>query len=229
MAKNGLIIHYDLLEQLEDFTDEQFGIITRAMIKYDKDGVIPDFKDNSIKIAFKIIKPLLDKNKQEYETKCNKNRENVKKRWEKEDTNVYERIQSNTNATDIDIDIDIDNDIDNKYIVEQGTTTYQEIVDYLNKKAGTSFKYNSKKTKEKINARLNEKYTIEDFKKVIDNKCKSWKGTEMQRYLRPETLFGNKFESYLNEKVENKFGILTNDYTGVDLDKLMDDFSTKDI
>jgi hypothetical protein len=47
---------------------------------------------------------------------------------------------------------------------------------------------------------LNEKFTLEDFKTVIDKKAKSWMGTEWQKYLRPETLFGTKFEGYLNEK-----------------------------
>ena len=49
-------------------------------------------------------------------------------------------------------------------------------------------------------SRLNEKYTIEDFNKVIDNKCLEWLGTDFEKFLRPETLFGSKFESYLNQK-----------------------------
>ena len=80
-----------------------------------------------------------------------------------------------------------------------------EIVDYLNKKTGKSFKSNSKATKRFIVARLNEKYTIEDFKKVIDNKCEDWlEDKKMNEYLRPQTLFGTKFESYLNQKSKIK-------------------------
>ena len=63
-------------------------------------------------------------------------------------------------------------------------------------------RYNSTSTKTKtlIKARLKEKYELEDFKIVIDKKCKEWLGTDMEKYLRPETLFGNKFESYLKQK-----------------------------
>ena len=54
-----------------------------------------------------------------------------------------------------------------------------------------------------INARLKEGHTLEDFKAVIDKKTKQWLNDEkMSSYLRPMTLFGTKFESYLNEKVK---------------------------
>ena len=76
-----------------------------------------------------------------------------------------------------------------------------EIVDYLNQKANTNYKYTTKKTQTLINARFNEGFTKEDFIKVIDNKTKEWlNNKEMCQYLRPETLFGTKFESYLNQK-----------------------------
>ena len=77
---------------------------------------------------------------------------------------------------------------------------YVEIISYLNKKAGTSYRATTKATQEHINARLKDKFTVEDFKKVIDKKCKDWKGTKMAEYLRPSTLFGPKFEGYLNSQ-----------------------------
>lgn len=80
------------------------------------------------------------------------------------------------------------------------TKPYQEIVDYLNQKAGTSYRSNSKTTQANIRARLAEGYTVEDFKRVIDNKCTDWIGTQWEEYLRPSTLFGIKFENYMNRK-----------------------------
>ena len=74
-----------------------------------------------------------------------------------------------------------------------------EVITYLNEKANTNFKPCTDKTKRCIKARVNEGFTLEDFKKVIDKKVNSWMGTEWQKYLRPETLFGAKFEGYLNE------------------------------
>ncbi|MBD3197988.1 MAG: hypothetical protein GF317_23260 [Candidatus Lokiarchaeota archaeon] len=76
----------------------------------------------------------------------------------------------------------------------------ENIIEYLNQKTNKNFKPSTQKTKDLIKARLNEKFTIEDFKKVIDNKCSQWLNDEkFNRFLRPETLFSNKFEGYLNE------------------------------
>jgi uncharacterized phage protein (TIGR02220 family) len=78
---------------------------------------------------------------------------------------------------------------------------YSRVVSYLNKKTGSKFRVSSKKTQSLINTRLKEGHQPEDFKTVIDNKTIQWLGDpENERYLRPETLFGTKFESYLNEK-----------------------------
>lgn len=73
------------------------------------------------------------------------------------------------------------------------------IVNYLNQKLGTRYRPDSVNTKKHIDARLKEGYKPDDFKIVIDKKYNDWIGTEYEKYLRPETLFGSKFESYLNQ------------------------------
>lgn len=87
------------------------------------------------------------------------------------------------------------------YCAEQEAKPYKHIVDYLNVKAGTQYKASCKDTRAKIDARLAENFTVEDFEKVIDKKCEEWRGTEWEKFLRPLTLFGPKFESYLNAKI----------------------------
>lgn len=98
---------------------------------------------------------------------------------------------------------------DNIYIVENvdahddSSISYSEIIDYLNSLTGASFKHNTKKTKDLIKARFKEGFTLDDFKIVIEKKVIDWKNDDkMKKYLRPETLFGNKFEGYLNEPVK---------------------------
>jgi len=78
--------------------------------------------------------------------------------------------------------------------------TLKEIIDDLNAVLGTSYKYTTVKTKELIKARLKEGFTIEDFKKVHRKKFAEW-GTDnkMRPFLRPQTLYSNKFEAYLNQ------------------------------
>ena len=83
---------------------------------------------------------------------------------------------------------------------DENSDTVAAIVAYLNAKAGTNYRTNgSRKTKSLIGARLAEGFTEDDFRTVIDHKCGEWLGdTKMRGFLRPETLFGSKFESYLN-------------------------------
>lgn len=83
-------------------------------------------------------------------------------------------------------------------VKKKDSPPYQEIIDYLNEKAGKRFKVNEK-TKAHINARVNDGYTLADFRAVIEKKVAEWRGTEMDKFLRPETLFGTKFEGYLNQ------------------------------
>lgn len=81
---------------------------------------------------------------------------------------------------------------------EKKKEVYKAVIDRLNEKAGTNYRASSKATQGHINARFAEGFTLEDFFTVIEKKCAEWKGTNMEMYLRPETLFGSKFESYLN-------------------------------
>ena len=83
------------------------------------------------------------------------------------------------------------------------TNVYKEIIDYFNEKAGTKYRYTTKSTQTSINGRLNDGFSVDDFKVVIDVKVKKWlNDLKMRDYLRPETLFAaSHFESYLNEVI----------------------------
>ena len=123
------------------------------------------------------------------------------------------RCPSN-DGIDIDIDIDIEED---RYTLSGKPdclpVKVREIVDYLNAAIGSSYRPSSKKTTSLIRARLNEGFTVDDFKAVIDKKSASWGGTDMAKYLRPETLFGTKFEGYLNEPTR---GAMANEFAKYD-------------
>lgn len=90
------------------------------------------------------------------------------------------------------------------YTAENGAyreKIYTDVVDYLNLKSGKNFKHGIERTRRLIDGRLKEGFSAEDFKAVIDKKCAQWRGDpDREKYLRPETLFGVKFEGYLNEK-----------------------------
>jgi uncharacterized phage protein (TIGR02220 family) len=90
----------------------------------------------------------------------------------------------------------ITKDLNNKISV------YEEVIQHLNEKADKSFK-NTKSNNKHISARLNEGFTVEDMKIVIDYTVAEWKGKVFGNgkngsdYLRPSTLFNGKFDERL--------------------------------
>ncbi len=80
-----------------------------------------------------------------------------------------------------------------------------EIVNYLNQSTGKEFRANTPETRALIRARLKEGFKVDEFKKVIDIKSGQWLKNDQFKYLRPKTLFGSKFEGYLQEWIiDNK-------------------------
>ena len=153
-----------------------------------------EFKDNNSEKS-----PSSEQNSEKNPNNLGKKSEKEPKNSEKNPTNNNTIYNNNTNILN---------------------NIYNSVIDYLNEKTERTGKdrYSSTSTKTKtlIKSRLKEKYELEDFKIVIDKKCKEWLGTDMEKYLRPETLFGNKFESYLKQKTgSNKsFNTHTNQKPG---------------
>jgi uncharacterized phage protein (TIGR02220 family) len=104
---------------------------------------------------------------------------------------------SETAAEELD---DGDEDIHEEQQDEENPLPYVEIISYLNQKCSAKYRSTTPATKTLIRARWRQGFRLDDFKTVVDNKSAEWMGTDMAQYLRPETLFGNKFEGYLNQK-----------------------------
>lgn len=126
--------------------------------------------------------------------------------------NEYENDNDSENVKDKD-----NNNMSSRTSPDRPVYPYKDVVDYLNSKAGTAFRSTSKDTQKHIRARFDEGYTLEDFKRVIDVKVSQW-GEEprpgekdMRGYLRPNTLFGAKFEGYLQEKPVSSRGTSVRD------------------
>jgi len=110
--------------------------------------------------------------------------------YRKRESTINENVKENNTSIN-------NTSINNIYIVEQ-------VIKHLNEITNSNYKSTTRTTRDKIIARLNEGFTLDDFIVVIDKKYWDWKGTEFEQYLRPETLFGTKFESYLNQPAKKK-------------------------
>lgn len=177
-----------------------------------------DFEENTVKLALEALERFgmivvqedyfaiagwnehqniegLEKIKEQNRIRKQRQREKASMLPEPEESHVTCHVTSrDSHATDIEKEGDSERD----------TIPYISIVAYLNEKIGTKYKASSAKTKTAIRARFEEGFTEEDFRIVIDKKCAEWIGTEWEKFLRPETLFGTKFEGYLNAKVAPK-------------------------
>lgn len=120
--------------------------------------------------------------------------------------NVTPMLQNGYGEIEIEIEKELEIDNKNCRLSDKSSTVVSEIIDYLNQKTGKHFKKSIANTTRVINARIKEGFTVDDFKTVIDKKVIEWgKDERMKQYLRPQTLFGTKFESYLNQDlVEHK-------------------------
>lgn len=122
---DSFILYTSDYQLIEGLTDEQLGQLTRALFIYARDGEVINLEP-VVRMAFVFIKDKIDRNQQKYQKKCERNRENIRKRWNKSNTNntkeneripndtsVYERIPNDTTRYLYDSDSDSDSDSDN--------------------------------------------------------------------------------------------------------------------
>lgn len=116
----------------------------------------------------------------------------------------YSNEKQNDNENDNENEVSSP-DTGNDSLNDSFKASCSEIIAYLNEKTESMYRASNKKTQSCIRARLSEGFKVDDFKAVIDKKCAEWIGDpKMEKYLRPETLFGTKFEGYLNAKTTGR-------------------------
>ena len=176
-------------DMLASVTGHQVGTIKQALSIFKDLGLI-DVLDNGA-IYMLDIQNFIGKGSSEADRK-----REYRQRIEIERTNVQTNLRQISEKSPPEIEI---KNIHSPAKQDNTPKEVYEIIDYLNLKTGKSYKHTTKKTKSLIKARLNEHFTVDDFKKVIDNMCAKWIGTKWEEFLRPNTLFAGKFDDYLNQ------------------------------
>lgn len=193
--QKGFIVYGDTKAIVDELTNEQAGELFRGMLDYFVDGTEPEFS-NVLKIAFIPIRQQMDRNSDKYAKMCDRNRKNAKMRW---DAVGCGRIRSDAVDANTNTNTNKNKDIDtNTKSHKQSDEISLSLLSYLNSKTGSSFR-DTEQVRELIESKLNDGYTVDDLKSVIDKKAIEWNcDGKMRTYLRPSTLFGEKFEEYLN-------------------------------
>ena len=226
--KDSFSIYRSTFDALVSLPPDIAQSVLKSVGEYSMDDKEPDQSDPIAYAFFCQIRPLLDKSKKRAEAgraggeASDKQTEaNVSKRKQTE-ANVSKRKQTEANSKQTEANskqteangskqqanssINKKEEIRKEKIKDLNTLSsssadyeYEAVIDYLNAKAGTAFRDKSRDTRSHIKARFDDGFTLEDFKTVIDKKVAEWGGTDMAKYLRPATLFGTKFEAYLNQ------------------------------
>lgn len=209
---NGFTIYKEYYELITLLTEREQQELLLAITKFMFEDVEPTLNDKQTKIFNNLRRPL-EKSKKRSKcgsiTKSNENQEEneieTKESQKEIKTKSNESQKENENKThqDVNVIVNVNDNVDvnvKKISLEE----IKGIVEYLNIKSNSHYKYSTDKTQTLIKARIKDGFTLDDFKIVIDKKCEEWLGTDFEKFLRPETLFSNKFEGYLNQKITAK-------------------------
>lgn len=196
--KNSFILYVDTGQQIDTLPDGEAGALFKAIFHYVGQGERPQNLSPAAAMAFGFIQMQLDRDMQKFLAICEKRAiagaEGGKKRAEnakqKQANQAIAKSAKRKQANQADNENDSDNEIN----------ICASAVRLLNNLSGGSFRTTTKSTQRLIDARIKDGYDLADIETVIRHKCAVWGGNEkMRQYLRPETLFGNKFESYLSD------------------------------
>lgn len=209
---NGFTIYKEYYELITLLTEREQQELLLAITKFMFEDVEPTLNDKQTKIFNNLRRPLekskkrskcgsitkSNENQEENETKTKENQKEIKTK-----SNENQKENKNKTHQDVNVIVNVNDNVDvnvKKISIEE----IKGIIEYLNIKSNSHYKYSTDKTQTLIKARIKDGFTLDDFKIVIDKKCEEWLGTDFEKFLRPETLFSNKFEGYLNQKITAK-------------------------
>ena len=220
--RDSFVVYTEYADIISELSDAQAGMLFKAIMQSQIDNE-PDIDDLAVRLVYMTIKKQIDKCHENYDktkkARSEAGKEAMKRRWNKEqqissgsdvitDDNKNNKAitDDNKNNNNDNVNVNVNVKDKNNILSCKSEYQYKEVIEYLNTKAGTAFKDQSKDTRKHIKARFDDGFSLDDFKTVIDKKVAEWRGTDMEKYLRPQTLFGTKFESYLNQKNVKQVG-----------------------
>ena len=219
--KDSFVLYNELIDTVYLMPDEDAGILFKMILNYENGRKLDEDiynESESAMVAFTFVQRQLDRCAEKYEqtiqARSRAGKKGAEKRWGTDNTDMANDSKAiandNKNRTKMPVPVPVpvpvnENISTNVDIVEQARPSIESdidiIIDYLNKATASNFKKTTEAYRKVIRARLNDKYTLDDFKRVIDSRVALWGNDErMREYLRPQTLFApSHFDSYLNE------------------------------
>lgn len=228
MARNYIPLTFEFVEESEELSDIEFGRLIRQGIKYAKAGEPIALNGNERFFAKRLMNQI-DRANQSYVEVCEKRKEAGKRgaevRWQgvlEADGNMandsknskchFANSKNSQSKSKSEYKSEYRKDTPKPPRKDSDDGDAKQVIDYLNEKTGAKYRYSESSLKH-IRARLNDGFSVDDCKSVIDKKTAEWlHDAKMRTYLRPETLFGGKFEGYLNAPMVRPKGEVLPDY-----------------
>lgn len=184
MMRENVLLYTNFIDKFERLSDEQFGMLIRAILEYQSTGEIPEITDSIVALSFDTVKPDIDRNNQKYEDMCERNRINGKKggRPKKEENpnkpsgfleNRVDATETDSNPNDNDNEYDNENDID---IVNQSNSLHS--LDCINSSETSSDKSEDEKYQDLIKdlKKRNEENKVKQIVAEYERVCTSLPG-----------------------------------------------------
>lgn len=201
----GFLVFGDIEAVLDEMTDEQVGQLFRGMVSYHNTGTDPGFA-GVLKYVFIPIRQQMDRGAELYRAKCEQNRKNRQEAWDR--IKGVDEVRPYTTDTNVNVgyltktktDTETKKETDTESSKLDVWSLSRSVLSHLNNTAGTSYRLDAASSVRLISDLAHKGYTEEQMKAVINKKCRQWLGDpKVEQYLRPATLFGPKFDQYLNE------------------------------
>ena len=222
--KNSFIVYAaDIKETLDKLTDDQVAELFRGMVDYQITGEAPEFS-GVLEFAFIPIRQQMDRDNTKWERTREKRVESGRQgglrsgevRKSKAENEANEASASKSKQTKqneaneaVNVNVNVNDNVNGNVNVSDSfkagsddvSSLSSSLISYLNEKAGTNHNVTTAVV-QRIGELMNAGYTADDMKSVIDKKVSEWKDSDKMRgYLRPRTLFGDKFEEYVSAPV----------------------------
>ena len=228
--KNSFIVYAaDIKETLDKLTDDQVAELFRGMVDYQITGEAPEFS-GVLEFAFIPIRQQMDRDNTKWERTREKrvesgrqgglksgevrkakaeneaNEASASKSKQTKQNEANEAVNVNVNVNDnVNVNGNVNGNVNVSDSFEAGSDgpapLSSLLISYLNEKAGTNYNVTAAVV-QRIGDLMDAGYTADVMKSVIDKKVSEWKDSDKMRgYLRPRTLFGDKFEEYVSAPV----------------------------
>ena len=211
-SKNSFVVYTDIKETLDGLTDDQVATLFRGMVDYQLTGSVPEF-EGVLKFAFIPIRQQMDRDNTKWErtkaARAESGRQGgirsgeVRRAKAQSEANEASASQTKQNEANEAVNVNVNVNVNGNGNVNgaDAEALSSSLISYLNEKSGGKYKPTAAIT-DRIGELLAAGYTERDFYQVIDSKVAEWKDDpKMRSYLRPRTLFGDKFEEYVSGPV----------------------------